>query len=146
MKSSIYGTFGKHLTTIVDGSFTMYHTNFSPHPPAPPISFAPVTEVITCYFTSHSSDFETNALKLVDVVQKEAEGFRGSASGWVIEDVEHESFGEGKKGKAWVAVLGWDSVEAHMKFRETEAFKQNIHLLREGPVKMEVHHTKFVTK
>ena len=60
----------------------------------------------------------------------------------MIEDVEYE----GKKGKAYVGVLGWESVEAHMSFRETQAFKDIIHLLRDDPLGLEVHHTKFVEK
>ena len=148
MKSPIYGPFGKHLMTIIDGKLTMLHANFDPHPPSAAVSSttSPVTEVITAYFTSHDAAFEENVKKLTGVLKEKAEGFRAASGGWIVEDVEHESLGEGKKGKAYAAVIGWESVEAHMKFRETEDFKQGIHLLRDGPVKLEVHHTKFVER
>lgn len=32
--------------------------------------------------------------------------------------------------KVYVAAIGWKSVEAHMAFRETQMFKDNIHHLR----------------
>jgi len=148
MKSAIYGSFGRHLMTIVEGPMSMYHTNFDPHPPSAAISStsSPVTEVITCYFASHDPGFEEKVKKLAGIIKENTETFKAAAGGWIIEDVEHESIGSGTKGKAYAVVFGWDSVEAHMKFRETEAFKENIHLLREGPLKLEVHHTKFVEK
>lgn len=36
------------------------------------------------------------------------------------------------KGKAVVLVIGWESKEAHLAFRETDTFKENIHFLRQG--------------
>ena len=134
--------------SIVDGSITMQHASFNPHPPSAPISHttSPVTEVLTCVLPSQDETFEKNALKLLNVVKEKAEGYKASAHGWIIEDVEHEKLESGKKGKAFLALLGWESLEAHMKFRETNDFKNNIHLLREGPVGMEVHHTAFVEK
>jgi len=134
--------------TIVDGSIDMMHANFTPHPPSDAVSrtTSPATEVLTCYFTAKDESFEGNANKLLDVIKEKAKGFKAASVGWVIEDVEHESIGKGKKGKAFVAVIGWESVEAHMNFRETQDFKDKIHLLREGPVGMEVHHTVFNEK
>ena len=74
------------------------------------------------------------------MISENADGFKGSAGGWVIEDVEYK----GKKGKAYVSTIGWESVQAHMTFRETAAFKENIGLIREKPLGVEVHHTEFV--
>ena len=78
---------------------------------------------------------------MVKVVSDNA-GDQARTGGGVIEDVEYE----GKKGKGYVGLLGWESVEAHMSFRETQKFKDNIHLLREDTLGMEVHHTKFVER
>ena len=143
-----YGPFGKHLMSIVDGHPTMYHANLNPHPPSAAISStsSPATECLTCYFSSLDPSYEENFNKFVAVLSKDVEGFKAAAGGWLVEDVEHEKIGSGKKGKAFVGFLGWESVEAHKKFRETEAFNDNIHLLREGPVALEVHHTVFVEK
>lgn len=129
--------------TIVDGNLSMYHANFHPHPPTAALSTnCPVTEVLTAYFTSKDDSYESNFRKFLDVF-KDVEGFRAASSGWVMEDVPHEKIGEGKKGKAFVAVTGWESVEAHQKARETDVFKDNVHLIREGPVALEMHHTTF---
>ena len=143
-----YGPFAKHLMSIVDGSLTMYHANLSPHPPSAAISStsSPVTECLTCYFSSLDSSYEERFNKLVAALSEGAEGFKAAAGGWLVEDVEHEKIGSGKKGKAFVGFIGWESVEAHKKFRETKAFNDNIHLIREGPVASEVHHTVFVEK
>lgn len=83
---------------------------------------------------------------MLNIIKENAEGFRAASCGWVVEDVEHESLGDGKKGRVFKVVLGWDSVEHHMRFRETEVFKENAGLLREGPVKGDLHHTVFLQK
>ena len=145
MNAPIYGPFGKHLATIMDSGFTMYHANLSPHPPSAAVT-APVTECLTFYFTSHNSTFEQNIHKFLNVCKEHAEGLRGTSAGWLLEDIPHESIGEGKKGKAYVALLGWDSVEKHMQFRDNAAFKENRHLVSEGRVGREAHHTVFVAK
>ena len=146
MAEPVYGPFGKHLMSIVEGPLTMYHANLNPHPPSAAVSStsSPVTECLTCYFSSQDPSFEKNFDKFVAAVSEDAEGVKAAAGGWLVEDVEHEKIGSGKKGRAFVGFLGWESVEAHMKFRDTDAFNENIHLLREGPVALEVHHTVFV--
>ena len=129
--------------TIVDGPLTLHHATLTPHPPTAALGAAsPVTEVLTCYFETEDAGFGSKVDRLVKAIADNAEGFKGAAGGGVVEDVEYE----GEKGKAYVGLLGGESVEAHMKFRETQAFKDNIHLLREDPLGMEVHHTEFVEK
>lgn len=121
----------------------MQHANFTPHPPTAALgTTSPVTEVLTCYFEKEDDGFDSKVDQLFKVLSEKAEGFKAASGGWVVEDVEYK----GKKGKAYVGVLGWESVEAHTKFRETQTFKDNIHLLREDPLGMEVHHTVFVEK
>lgn len=142
----VYGPFAKHLMTIVDGPLTMHHANFTPHPPSAALSHtnSPVTEVVTCVLPSQDESFEKNISKLLDIIKEKAEGVKAAAQGWIIEDVEHENLESGKKGKAFVCMIGWESLDAHLKFRETSDLKDNIHLLREGPVGVEMHHTAFV--
>ncbi|KAL6714538.1 hypothetical protein ACLMJK_007963 [Lecanora helva] len=148
IKSPIYGPFGKNVMSILDGSLTMLHAHFDPHPPSAAASStnSGVTEILTAYLTSQDTQFEENAKKLIGILKEQAEGFMAASSGWVVEDVEDESFGAGKKGKAYVAVIGWESLKAHKKLRDSQCFRDNIHLLREGPVKTEMHHTRFVEK
>ena len=57
---------------------------------------------------------------------RDADGYLDYAVGITHETLEKE----GVKGKAAVLLIGWQSREAHMAFRETQSFKDNIHLLR----------------
>ncbi len=50
---------------------------------------------------------------------------------------------KGKEGKAVTALLGWRSKEDHLKFRETELFKENIGLMREKTRGAELFHVPF---
>lgn len=45
----------------------------------------------------------------------------------VKEDADRE---EKAKGKGFVLLAGWESLEAHMEFRETERFKENVGFIR----------------
>ncbi|CAD6573718.1 MAG: hypothetical protein ASARMPREDX12_006216 [Alectoria sarmentosa] len=141
--SPTYGPFAKHLMTIVDGPLTMLHANFAPHPPTAALGTAsPVTEVLTFYFEGENDGFDSKLRQFIKVISDNAEGFKAASGGWVIEDVEYK----GKKGKAYVAILGWESVEAHMNFRETQTFKDSINIVRADPLGMEVHHTEFLER
>ena len=143
MASPAYGPFGKHLMTIIDGALTMHHANFSPHPPTAVLgTAAPVTEVLTAYFEKENDGFDAKVKKLFGIISDNTAAFKAGAGGWVVEDVEFK----GKKAKAYVGLLGWESVEAHVSFRENQAFKDNIQLLRQDPLGLEVHHTKFIEK
>lgn len=130
--------------TIVDGSIEMRHANLTPHPPSAALGTAsPVTEVFTSYLDKEDEEFESKVKQMLKVIADNAEGFKGASGGWVIEEVDYK----GDKGKkAYVGLLGWESVEAHMSFRETQTFKDNAHLLREDPLGSELHHTKFVER
>ena len=145
MKSPIYDPFTKNLSTIASDGIIMNHVNFNPHPPSAAISSttSPVTEVAICYFASFDPGFEERIKRLASVMSEKAEGFKAASAGWMVEDIEHPSIGSGKKGKAVVAVIGWESQEAHHKFRESPAFGENIHLMAEGTLDIEDHHTTF---
>ena len=124
------------------------HAEFSPHPPAAAVSgTSSVTEVVGHYFAADLSDsekstFAENVNKFAKILKDEAEGFTGFAGGWVIEEQEHAE-AEGKL-KLWQSCIGWQSVEAHMAFRETKAFKDNVYLMRpESKKTSTMHHTMF---
>ncbi|KAL9637211.1 MAG: hypothetical protein Q9164_002338 [Protoblastenia rupestris] len=144
-----YAPFVKHLMTIVDGEIEMRHANFEPHPPSAAVSgtTSPVTEVLTMYLEKKDEGFSKKVGQLGEVVLSKADGCRAVSSGWVIEEVEHECLGKGKKGNACVMVIGWESKEKHMEFKETQDFKDNIQLIRSDEVKgTEMHHTSFSEK
>lgn len=137
-----YAPFCAHLATIVDGAIAMHHANFSPHPPSAALGpTSPVTEVLTCYVESKADGFEGRFDRLVkSISDSNAEGgFRGASGGWMVDEVEYK----GEKRKAFVGLVGWENVGAHMAFRETQAFKDIIPLLRQESLGMELHHTKF---
>lgn len=67
--------------------------------------------------------------------------------GWAVENDFSVPGEEGKKATALSLLIGWPSIEAHMQFRETEAFKESIGFLRgmEGVIKLTMCHVKCKT-
>lgn len=143
MKSGTFQPFLKHIQSISTGPPDLFHVHFETPFSLP--SSAPVTELVTLYFEDsyNPDDFADNWKKFSETAAKNAEGIRSMASGWSIDDVKHKSLGEGVKGKAFVAGIGWTSVKAHMDYRETEAFKDSVKFLRDGPKGIEMHHVEF---
>lgn len=151
--NSAYGPFVKRLLSLLDDGPSLYHAPLTPHPATNALSDtrAGATENLQVYFPASYSQasqdtFAAAAKKLTDAIDGATDsGMTGAAGGWVIEDVPYAK-AEGGKAKLFQAVLGWTSVEAHMKFRETETFKENIHLLRdaEGMLGFDVFHVKFL--
>jgi hypothetical protein len=69
-----------------------------------------------------------------------AGGSTAIAGGWVIEELDHAKIG---KARAYLAACGWTSVEAHMRYRDTDYFKEKIVELREKVGATEMHHVVF---
>lgn len=103
---------------------------------------APVTEIATFYFGGEPpSDYIEGVMKFGEALEKEQpEGYLGSAVGLTHEEIERD----GHKGKGAILTVGWSSVDAHMKFRETSTFKDNIKHLRNGVKAMEMHHVAMM--
>jgi len=120
-----------------------YHVDFKPYPEFRTAIAAPVTEVARFIFEGPSppTDALEGFAKFGELLKKEhIPGMLGSAAGLTDDEIEFE----GVKGVAAVFVIGWESVDAHMAFQKTQAFKDNVALL---PVteakKIEMHHTCF---
>jgi len=132
MSSREYGPFMEHFGKLLDGPASIYHANLSPHPPAPATasSRSPVTECLTLYHPTNAdtSAFEEKWSASRSSLEQHAEGYRASSAGWVVEELEYEH----EVCKAFAIFIGWDSVDAHMKFRDTDHFKKSIVPLREG--------------
>ncbi|EXJ81149.1 hypothetical protein A1O3_07438 [Capronia epimyces CBS 606.96] len=135
--SDAYKPFSGEIGAFLSGPPRFYHVHFDPHPPTVALAdggpFA--TEFITFYFPADYSEEDQKAVeervkKLVKVIEGTAKGFKGSAGGWVAEELDLPD--GSAKAKAFIGLLGWESVEAHLKFRGTQAFSDNIHLLREA--------------
>ena len=113
------------------GGPTLYHTHFYPHPPVNALSDinSPTTEILTYYFPTSYSEadqkkFEDDFKKFVSTLEEHASAHTGSAGGWVEEEVDVP--GSSEKAKVYVAVLGWQSVEEHRAYQETQHFKDSI--------------------
>lgn len=140
MSAPSYKPFVDDLLTLLtpDTTPSLHHVPFSPFPPTAAFS-APVTEVVTFYFpssvtTEERGTFDDALKQFLEVMGREAEGFEGHGAGWVEEELQHRSLadkeGETGTGKAFELVVGWQSIEAHMKYRDTEAFAKGIEGLR----------------
>lgn len=122
--------------------------------PAPALGANPAvhaTEVVFFYFPAtltpaQRADIMASVEKMRPVI--EASDAMGVYDGWALEDdivspLDGGKAGEGDGGKAgegeegkegekcqvFVNLVGWASVDAHMRFQGSEAFGQNIHHL-----------------
>lgn len=143
MTQAHYQPFLNRFLTIAGGAPSIAHADLKPDGAVSKALAAPVTEIATFYFDSAPpSDALENAQKFGKMLEDEkTEGFLGGAVGLTYEEIERE----GVKGKGMVIAIGWESVDAHMKFRETATFKDNINLLRNGAEKIEMHHVAFMS-
>lgn len=147
MASPEYGPMVKHLKQIMaEGEPQFIHYEFPSTGKLTSAFSAPVTELATFYLPSKTSSFQSNLENFAEVISSSnVSGFLGVASGWSIEDVEHEGFGTGKKGKAVLLAIGWESIDAHMAFRETDTFRNVIGFAREEPKGAELHHVAMLS-
>jgi hypothetical protein len=125
MSSPEYGPFKSKLSSIME-NVHLHHVTPKQFPPSI-LGAAPCTEMATFYECQPPffENVERFAQKLVDGNPK---GYHGLAYGQVVETIKKD--GSGREGNAVVLWIGWDSKEMHMKFRETDLFKENIQLLR----------------
>jgi hypothetical protein len=67
---------------------------------------------------------------------------KGVSYGWGLENDFPVRGEERQPGSLLIAFIGWDSIEAHERFRETEGFKENVGLITgmEGLLKMVAFH------
>jgi len=131
----------------MDGAPVLYHVGFKPHPATAALSDtnSPVTEVLTLYFESSvdTSKVESELKKFMSAVEESIKdnSLKGSAGGWSEEEVENEK--AGGKAKVYVAVIGWDSVEAHNNAKK--GFESSMPILQGLPGLKDVQmvHVKF---
>ena len=138
----VYTQMLKALGPVLGGSPQLVHVELkSPSDLTAAIS-APVTELATLFLPKKMSSFDDNMSSFSKILTEHAEGFLGCAYSWIIEDVEHESFGPGIKGRACLLAIGWSSVTAHATFKKTVAFQENLELFQDARAS-EIHHTTF---
>lgn len=133
---------------ILGGHHFTKHLSLTPYPHTALRS--PVTEVLLIWFPSDISpeakDTATKRLQqFADVCLQPHTSIHAFNIGWGVEnDFPVRDGEEGQKGSLLAGLIGWPSIDAHMQFRETDTFKNNIHLLRgmEGVVKMTMFHLR----
>lgn len=132
----------KSLGTILDGSPQLVHFELKSRSDLAAAISAPVTELATLYLREKMSSFDDDMSSFAKILTEHAEGFVGCAFSWIMEDVEHESFGSGVKGRAVILAIGWSSTSAHMTFKETSAFRKGLECFKHASGS-EIHHTTF---
>ncbi|KAK4497549.1 hypothetical protein PRZ48_012000 [Zasmidium cellare] len=143
MAKDTYKPFLERFLSVAAGHPEIIHADMVPEGAVNKAFEAPVTEIATFYFGGEPpADYIDQVLKFGEAVNKEQpEGYHGSAVGLTHEDIEKD----GHKGKGAVLTIGWSSVDAHMKFRETETFKSLAPVLRNGVKTANVVHVAFLT-
>ncbi|KAH7138228.1 hypothetical protein B0J11DRAFT_513861 [Dendryphion nanum] len=142
ISSPTYGPFLDNLGLLLSGPPLIFHAHLPPNNtfPSGPGS-APVTECLTLYFSpSYPSPTYSAAFAKFQAAIASYPDLRGIAGGWVVEELEKE----GEKKKAFAAFLGWDSVEKHQAFRESDLFRDVIAGFREGWESADMAHVGFV--
>jgi hypothetical protein len=90
---------------------------------------APVVEMLLIYVSASANDEVPGTLtRFLDIFVKNATGFVATSHGWVVEELHKEGVDEKLKG--YFVAIGWESVDAHMAYRDTEPFKENIPMVR----------------
>ncbi|ROW01351.1 hypothetical protein VMCG_05888 [Cytospora schulzeri] len=144
------GDIVKDFDKIVDhGVFTgNKHIATNPYPPSALRS--PVTEILLAWFPSDISpelkDANTKKLEqFAEMSLKACSDIQAINLGWGLEnDFLVRGGDEGEKGSMASMLIGWPSIDAHVRFRDTDAFKEAIPLVRglEGKTKMTMFHVK----
>ncbi|KAK5132848.1 hypothetical protein LTR08_008564 [Meristemomyces frigidus] len=138
-----YGPFMKTLGAIIGGAPILFcHADFKPEGSLNKTLSAPVTEIAVFGFDGGPpDDYLDNVDKLRQILDEEKpDGYLGISGGVTYEEIEKD----GVKGKAAVVAIGWQSVEVHMAFRESQSFKDNIHLLRSSAKSVDMKHVAFM--
>jgi len=131
----------------------MFHVDFAPYDDLAKACAAPVTEVATFYFDGAPPEgCVDNILKFREELSHVVEELWGSQAKErafaVAGGVSHEVLQyEGVEGLAVVLLIGWNSIEEHIKTRESVQFNERCApaLLPIGlsAKKREMHHTAF---
>lgn len=123
------------LETLQHGDGIFYHAHLRSVQNSEPTGLShlfqsavpPVTELQTFYFSPDLSSSDSSAFQKAfstfyrDALDK-TQGLMCVAGGWVVEELESKEI-RGEKAKVFCIIEGWESVEKHTAFRDSEAYK-----------------------
>ncbi|KAK8023813.1 hypothetical protein PG993_011879 [Apiospora rasikravindrae] len=135
-KSDIYSPFFASLAPLSTTAPSPYHVAFNP-PATGVLDVAPAVEVLHLHFPAdYGAEKQEVVLKTIGeffAISEKAAGKEGMdllvgtpAVGWAVEEREFKE----DKGRVLVVMIGWKSVEAHMQYRDTDAFRESIGMIR----------------
>lgn len=135
---SYYKPFLERFGQIADlNSASIIHIPFKPHPAQQALSdhVSPTTEIGTVYFSSDIPESEQNKFaeafkqQCENIVKSSEKATGASAGGWAIEEVTIP--GTSEKGKVYIGLIGWQTMEDHIHWRNTVAHDENIKLFNQ---------------
>lgn len=122
-----------------DGTEFVKHLNLRPWPPTAALDAQQngplVTEVLMAWFPSDINN-ETRASAEAKAQEFKSQALetngdiKGVSSGWSVERDIPIIGAKGKVGSLFAVVIGWTSLEASQKARETYTFKDGVALLQ----------------
>jgi len=137
-----YASFAAHLHTHVITAITSMTHVRAPFPAGAPAALAaPATELLTLGYGAGvaRADVEARVAQFAEALREHAAGFVALAGGWAVEESEVG----GEMGPVYEIAIGWESVEAHLAFRETHAFREALPLVVGLSRERRMHHVKF---
>jgi len=128
---------GSSLGPILSGAPSVFHVKFSSKLTEAIIT-SPALEIAS--FFSPTPEMADGFEKFISVLGK-SDGFHGSGSGSIVEDVSPSDGGD--KQKAFLGVIGWSSVDSHVKAMQGEDAVKAIPLLTNASGSFSVHHARL---
>ena len=137
------------LSPLFSRAPTVYHAELTPFPPRRTLSkaYSPVTEVVTLYFSldlakASQDKIASDTRKFRDILAGPG-GCNASAGGWVLEEVSIP--GQEERGKAFIMMMGWDSVDAHNEFIKTPVVQEHEYLIMDivGRISLNMCHVSL---
>lgn len=155
--SEAYKPFVKKVMTVFSEITLMAHSNLKPlQHTTRDVFTSPASELLSVFFsaeytTAQRDKFEAGMHQFLKNIEGKAKGSRAAAAGWGVEDDITNLKIPGLKGRAFFLFIGWDKVEDHLQFRGTDAYKENIHFIRDAEdlrdfLNMHFHGKEVVSK
>ncbi|KAK7917734.1 hypothetical protein PG985_011342 [Apiospora marii] len=145
----VYDPFYAALAPFSTTAPAPYHVALDPPGKGGVLDVAPAVEVLHVHFPADYAPEQQQAtvktIREFFAISEKAAGKEGMdllvgspTVGWAVEERDFK----GEKARVLVVMIGWKSVEAHMQYRDTDAFRESIGMIRglEGLKGLSVYH------